>query len=127
MNFGRSGAKKIREIIASGENSPSDLVSDILKKTKAANERLNCFITICEKFAPDYAAGLEKKLQNKQAPGKLAGIPIAIKDNIITKDILTTCGSHMLENFVPPYNATAISDLLAEDPGKSFHIDEGDG
>jgi aspartyl/glutamyl-tRNA(Asn/Gln) amidotransferase B subunit len=127
MNFGRLSAKKISEILAGGDNSPSKMISSILTKADIANERLNCFITICKKFALDSAARLEKKLQNKQAPGRLAGIPIAVKDNIITKDIPTTCGSRMLANFVPPYNATAISDLLAEDAGKSFHIDEGDG
>jgi len=52
MDFGKLSAKKIREIIVSGENSPTELVSDILKKTDAANEHLNCFITICEGFAP---------------------------------------------------------------------------
>lgn len=67
--------------------------------------------------AMEQAEALDKRVQNGEAVGRLAGIPVSIKDNICLKDsgMTTTCGSKMLENFDAPYNATAVDKLLAED------------
>jgi len=106
---------QIREMIVSGNITLSDVLDYYLNKIKTENDHLNCFISITEDIAKNSARKLEKRLSNGDQPGMLAGIPIAIKDNIITKDIITTCGSHMLSEFIPPYNSSVVEYLLAED------------
>ena len=71
---------------------------------------LNCFITLNKEEAIKKAMELEDKCVDNL----LFGIPIAIKDNISTKNLRTTCASRMLENFVPIYNATVVEKLLKE-------------
>jgi len=115
MNFGRLSADKLGEIISSGGAKPSEAISAILENARSENRRLNCFITICEEYALAIADRIEKKISGNEPLGRLAGIPLAVKDNIITKDIATTCGSRILDGFVPPYNATAIDYILSED------------
>lgn len=78
-------------------------------------EKLNAFITITSKEAFSQSEKSELRFSSKRSLSELDGIPIAIKDNFCTKDIRTTCGSKMLENFIPPYNATIYQKL--EDSG----------
>jgi aspartyl-tRNA(Asn)/glutamyl-tRNA(Gln) amidotransferase subunit A len=115
MNFGSYDALQLKEMIINGETKPSDAINHFLDKIRTANNHLNCFITITEDIAINSAQKLEQKISNGHQLGILAGVPIAVKDNIITKDILTTCGSGILQDFRPPYNATVVENLLAED------------
>ncbi len=86
-----------------------------LKKIKETNKRLNSFITVCDDYALTRAAEVDKKLGSGNNVGPLAGIPIGIKDILTTKGIKTTCGSKILQNYIPPYSATAVKKL--EDAG----------
>lgn len=72
----------------------------------------NAFITITDKIARESAEQSSILYQNKKPRSQLEGIPIAIKDNFCTKDVKTTCGSRMLEHFIPPYNATVCQRLF---------------
>ncbi len=85
---------------------PIDLVEEAFARIEE-NENLNAFITLNKEEAIETA----KKLENLEVDNILFGIPIAIKDNILTKDLRTTCASHMLDNFIPIYDATVISKL----------------
>lgn len=87
------------------------LVEEIIHKIQE-NKELNIFITVCEDSARKEAIESDKRFKNNTAR-PLEGMILAIKDNISTKDILTTCASKMLENFVPIYDATAVR-LLKE-------------
>ena len=83
-----------------------------LDKIKANDDSYHCYITVMEKEALARAEEIQKRIdagEFKDSP--LAGVPVAIKDNICTKGVKTTCGSKILYNFNPPYNATVIEKL----------------
>lgn len=76
---------------------------------------MEAYITLCEEEAVKSAKAVDEKVKNGEKLGKFAGVPIAIKDNICTDGIKTTCASKMLGDFIPPYDATVIEKLKAED------------
>ena len=78
------------------------------------NPSLNCFLTVCRDEALSRAAEVQREIDSGRLNGRLAGVPIAVKDNICTEGIRTSCASKMLESFVPPYNATVIDRINAE-------------
>lgn len=104
---------QIREKLLSGELTCESIVKRYLEKIKEF-ERLNAFLSVFEKKAIQRAVEIDEKIKNGYV-GKLAGMVIAIKDNICVKDEKCTCASKILENFVSIYNATAVERLLNED------------
>ena len=108
-------AMEIREKIANKEISAQEVIKAHLDRIKELDGDLNAFITITEEEAFEAAKRVDQKVKNGEKLGKLAGIPIGVKDNIVTKDIRTTAGSKMLENFIPPYDATVIKRIKEED------------
>ncbi len=85
-------------------------LTDAVLTRIAERQSLNAFITVVDKSAHAQARESDKRYQNKH-PRPLEGIPIAIKDNICTSNLRTTCASRMLADFVPPYDATAVTRL----------------
>lgn len=96
----------INEYLKTKKIKPIDLVNEAFKKIEQ-NKDLNCFITLAKEEALKRAIELE----NMDVDNVLFGIPIVIKDNILTKDLRTTCASKMLDNFIPVYDATVITRL----------------
>ena len=105
---------KKKERYIQGQFLVEDEVRHSLNKIRE-RENLNAFVTVLEKEALDQAKKIDKKRALGKALGKLAGIIIAVKDNICVKGIRTTCGSRILENFISPYNATAVQKIIDED------------
>ena len=104
---------ELRKKLDSREIGAVELAQDYLKKIKERDAVINSYITVCEEEAIDMA----KKAQSVIDAGEskpLTGIPVSIKDNICTDGVRTTCASHMLEDFVPIYDATAVAKLKAE-------------
>lgn len=99
--------------LKSGEISVTDYTKETLEKIKK-NEH-NAYISYDEEDALKRAEYLDNKLKNGEELGKLFGLPIAVKDNISYKNMKMTCGSKMLEDFTPIYNATVVENLLKED------------
>lgn len=97
---------ELHELLKSKKIKPIDLVEETFARIEE-NKDLNAFITLDYEGAREYA----KSLEEIEVDNLLFGIPIAVKDNIVTKDLKTTCASHMLENFVPIYNATVVEKL----------------
>ena len=97
--------RKIHELLVEKKITPLDLVEEALKEIEN-NKDLNAFITINDKVREEASA-----LGEVDPDNLFFGIPIAVKDNIITKDMRTTCASHILDNFIPIYDATAIKKL----------------
>lgn len=88
-----------------------DVVKAFLENIKQKDDAIKAYITICEDEAMKKANDVQAMFDNGQELNILAGIPIAIKDNICTKGIKTTCASKILENFVPPYDASVMKKL----------------
>ncbi|CUU03313.1 aspartyl/glutamyl-tRNA(Asn/Gln) amidotransferase subunit A [Candidatus Kryptobacter tengchongensis] len=104
---------QIREKLLSGETTCKSIVKKYLEKIKKY-QNLNAFLSVFEEKAIKKAVEIDEKIKSGTA-GKLAGMVIAIKDNICVKDERCTCASKILENFISLYNATAVERLLKED------------
>ncbi|TDT72244.1 aspartyl/glutamyl-tRNA(Asn/Gln) amidotransferase subunit A [Hypnocyclicus thermotrophus] len=115
MDIFEMSAIEIREAIINKKISAIDLINKIYEKIEKEDKQINSFITLSKELAKKQAEEIDDKIKNGESLGKLAGIPIAIKDNICTDGIKTTCASKMLEDFIPPYDATVIKKLKAED------------
>ncbi len=104
-------AHEIHEKYLSKELKVVDVVKAFFDKINSDDDKIKAFITLCEEDALREAEAIQGRIDNGEEIGPLAGIPIAIKDNMCTKGVKTTCASKMLENFVPPYDATVITKL----------------
>lgn len=91
------------------EITVSDLVNESLKRIKEVEGKLNCFITLDEEGALQRAKGLDEQGEVSRHP--LFGIPMAIKDNLSTKGLKTTCASRHLDNYIPVFDATVVEKL----------------
>lgn len=108
-------AKECLHKIITGEVSAVECVSSVFQRIREVEDRVHAFITLTEDLALKKAQEVDNKISRGKRVGKLAGIPIAIKDNICTEGIRTTCSSKMLCNFIPPYDATVIQRVKEED------------
>ena len=101
----------LRKEILSKNASVKELVNQFFLKIESKDPEINSFICITKDNAISQAEYIDKLIQNGETLPPLAGIPIAIKDNICTKGVATTCASKMLKSFVAPYESTASSKL----------------
>ncbi len=99
-----------RSAIDKGEISPTELTNAVFNRIEAVEKKIKAYVTLLRENALTQAKQAEDRIKNglKQT---LLGIPIAIKDNMCTKGIRTTCSSKILENFIPPYESTATQKL----------------
>jgi len=104
--------KEASEFIKQKELSPVELTQSILDRIQDKDEKLNTYITVLSEKALQSAKKAEEEISKGNYLGPLHGIPLGLKDIFITKNITTTCGSKMLENFIPPYDATVTQKLL---------------
>ncbi len=106
---------QLQEKLAQKEISSQELTSEYIKSVKAKDEEIGAYIS----YNYDNALVKAKEVDEKRAKGEklspIAGIPCAIKDNISTKGVVTTCASKMLENYVPPYDAHVMKKLNEQD------------
>ena len=106
-----STVAEISAALAAGDISSVEITQAYLDRIAALNGELNAFITVCEDSALKQAKAADaERASGNSSP--LLGIPLAHKDIFCTKDILTTCGSRMLHNFVSPYNATVVERFI---------------
>lgn len=103
----------MREALDSKKVSARELAEEYLKNIKKHDGGIKSYITVTEELALAQADAAQKLIDAGESK-PLTGIPMAIKDNICTEGVRTTCASKMLENFVPPYNATVMEKLNAQ-------------
>jgi len=108
MNF-----DSLRREINSKNASVKELVNDFFAKIGRKDSEINSYICTTKDIAISQAENIDKLIQNEEKLPPLAGMPIAIKDNICIKGVATTCASKMLKSFVAPYESTASSKLWA--------------
>ena len=103
--------QELHQKLITKEISATELARDYLRRIEEKNPVLNAFITVAEKEALKQAEKVDKKIANGDEISLLAGIPVAIKDVIMTEGIKTTAGSKILENYIAPYDATAAKKI----------------
>ena len=106
MNF-----NSFRKEINSGNASVKELVDEFFEKIDLINPKINAYTCITKQIANKQSEKIDTLINKKQPLPPLAGLPIAIKDNICTKDVVTSCSSKMLKEFVAPYESTVTNNL----------------
>ena len=102
--------KKLREMLDSKEISAVELTEQYLDRIENSDKEINSYITVCKENALADAKKAQEVIDSGNS-GAFTGLPISVKDNICTLGVKTTCASHMLDDFIPPYNATVMEKL----------------
>lgn len=114
MNVAELKIRDMRKMLDGKEFSAAELAGAYLKRIEDTDGRLESFITVTDEGAKAAAEKAQSVIDSGESK-PLTGIPLAIKDNICTDGVKTTCASRILENFVPPYNATVMEKLNGQD------------
>jgi aspartyl-tRNA(Asn)/glutamyl-tRNA(Gln) amidotransferase subunit A len=104
-------AREIAGLVTSREVSAREVTDAFLARIGAVEERVKAFITVTPEDARAAADAVDARIAAGEPAGPLAGVPVALKDNLCTNGVRTTAGSRILPNFVPPYDATVVSRL----------------
>lgn len=115
MEIFKLSATEMAEKLRSKELSATEIAKASLAHIEAVEPQVDAYLTVTAEQALATAARVDAKIAAGEEIAPLAGIPVAIKDNICTRNVRTTCASRMLENFVPPYDATVMEKLNAQD------------
>ena len=115
MNLTQLSGLETRQLFLDGKITCTELVEAYLENIKRDDEDLNVFITLTDEIALEKAKELDEKREKGEELGKMAGMVVTLKDNIAMKDVLMTCASKMLADFVSPYDAVVTTKLKAAD------------
>lgn len=115
MKLAQLKAWQLEDIMEKGETTCQEIVSAVFDRIHQLNPKINAYITLTEKEAKEAAGKIDQKRTKGEKLPLLAGIPVAIKDNICVKGVPTTCASKILSNFVSPYDATVVKKLKEAD------------
>ena len=113
MNVATLTIDQIRVGLAAKMFSAAELTRATIEFAEAENPKTNAYLTFSPERALRAALAIDHRLAAGEDPGPLGGVPIAIKDVILTKNVRTTCASKLLEHYIPPYDATAVERLEA--------------
>lgn len=111
MTLTSKTAAELQALVQQGEVTAKQVTEQTLQTIEQTDQKIHAFIHVAKEEAVARAEQLDESSADSRGP--LFGVPVGIKDNIITKDMTTTCASRMLENFVPVYNATVMDKLEA--------------
>jgi len=104
-------AVELSKRIKAGEYTAVEAMEAVFARIGEKEEEYHCYITVDKESALSRAGEAQRKIEAGELMGPLAGVPVAVKDNLCTKGVLTSCASKILENFVPAYSATAVENL----------------
>ena len=108
-------AVSIRQDILSRKTTATEVAERFLSRIEAIDPKVRAFLSVNRPAALAQARKVDEKIARGGKPGLLAGLPVAVKDNLCTADAPTTCGSKILEGYRPPYDATVVRRLREED------------
>ncbi|HEY9061508.1 MAG TPA: Asp-tRNA(Asn)/Glu-tRNA(Gln) amidotransferase subunit GatA [Pseudobacteroides sp.] len=108
-------AHELKDLLQNKKASAVEITESVLGRIDSVEGKVGSFITVCKEEALKRAKDIQDKMDKGEATSLLSGIPMALKDNMCTEGIKTTCASKMLNNFIPPYNATVSKKLFQED------------
>jgi aspartyl-tRNA(Asn)/glutamyl-tRNA(Gln) amidotransferase subunit A len=115
MIIERMTALDIKKGIAAKEFTVTTVINSLFERIKLIEPKVDAYLTLCEKDALAQAKIMDERIEKGETLGYLGGVPIAIKDNMCTDGLKTTCASKMLGDFIPPYDATVIKKLKESD------------
>lgn len=104
-------AASLAAAIREGKTTAVEAAEAMFARIEEKDKELNCYVTVDKKGALRQAAKVQEKIEKGELTGPLAGVPVALKDNLCTAGLLTTCASRILNNFVPTYTAEAVLNL----------------
>ena len=111
MDYYKLSAKETAQGVRDGRFKAEDVLSSLLARIKKYDHKYNAVVTLCEDAAYKQARAVDEAVARGENPGPLAGVPYLAKDNFCTDGIRTTCGSNMLREWVPCYDATPIKNM----------------
>ncbi|MEO9294154.1 MAG: Asp-tRNA(Asn)/Glu-tRNA(Gln) amidotransferase subunit GatA [Nitrososphaera sp.] len=111
LSLYKLSAGQVAQGVTGREFSAEEYIHQVLERIEKVEPKVNAFVTVNNKGALDQARALDKKIRDGERAGPLAGVAVSIKDNICTRGMRTTCASRMLEDYVPPYDATVVRRL----------------
>ena len=111
MDLTRLTVDQVREGLAARRYTSVELANAALRFAQEENSKTNAWLHFSRERAMEAAARVDAALARGEDPGPLAGVPVAVKDVILTKGVRTTAASRLLKNYIPPYDATAVARL----------------
>jgi aspartyl-tRNA(Asn)/glutamyl-tRNA(Gln) amidotransferase subunit A len=111
MEYYQLTIHELHDMLKKGETTSRAVTESVLDRIKSVDEKVKAYITVTAEVARSQAQEADKRIRSGDFSSLLLGIPIAVKDNMCTNGIKTTCASKILGNFVPPYDATVVAKL----------------
>lgn len=111
MQLSDMTAVELATAIKDGKTTAVEAVKETLTRIEEKEEAIHCYVTVDKENALAQAEAVQRKIEAGELTGALAGVPVAVKDNLCTEGMLTTCSSKILGNFVPTYSAQAVLNL----------------
>lgn len=112
MNITEMTAVQLSAAIKEGKTTAVEAAEAVLAQIEKEDKKYNCYVTVDREGALAQAKRVQEQIEAGTLTGPLAGVPVALKDNLCTEGLLTTCSSRILHNFVPAYTAEAVKNLI---------------
>jgi aspartyl-tRNA(Asn)/glutamyl-tRNA(Gln) amidotransferase subunit A len=111
MNLKNITADKLVALYRNRDLTVTEVIRSVYEEIESVDKDIRAFLSICPERALDEARRLDERIAEGEPLESLAGVPVAIKDNMAVRDLPTTCASKILEGYIPPYTATAVERL----------------
>jgi len=111
MNLKNITADKLVALYKNRDLTVTEVIKSVYEEIDRVDGKVKAFLALCPEKALDEARRLDEKISSGESLEPLAGVPVAIKDNMVVRDLPNTCASRILERYIPPYTATAVERL----------------